>query len=42
MVTLYNVIDGRTGKHHSVAIVKEEDVKYFIKISTTNKFSLII
>ena len=29
MVTLYNVIDTRTGKHHSVAIISEEDAKYF-------------
>lgn len=29
-VKLYNVIDIRTGKFHSVAIVKKENVKYFI------------
>ena len=29
-VKLYNVIDTRTGKFHSVAIVKEDKVKYFI------------
>ena len=30
MVTLYNVIDIRTGQHHSVAIVKQRNVKYYI------------
>ena len=30
MVTLYNVIDTRTGKHHSIAIVSEKKAKYFI------------
>lgn len=29
MVTLYNVIDTRTGKFHSEAVVYEENVKYF-------------
>ena len=29
-VTLYNVIDIRTDQFHSVAIVKEKNVKYFI------------
>ena len=29
-VKLYNVIDTRTGKFHSVAIVKKDNVKYFI------------
>ena len=30
MVTLYNVIDTRTGQHHSVAVVKERNAKWFI------------
>lgn len=30
MVRLTNVTDSRTGKHHSVVIVKERYVKYFI------------
>jgi len=29
MVTLYNVTDIRTGKTHSVAIVKRSHVKWF-------------
>lgn len=31
MVTLHNVIDTRTGQFHSVAVVKERNVKYFVK-----------
>ena len=30
MVTLYNVIDIRTGQFHSVAKVKPRNVKWFI------------
>ena len=30
MVTLHNVIDTRTGQFHSVAVVKERNVKYFV------------
>ena len=30
MITLYNVIDTRTGQYHSVAIVKERNAKYFV------------
>ena len=30
MVTLYNVIDIRTEQFHSVAVVKERNVKWFI------------
>ena len=30
MIRLKNVIDTRTGQYHSVAIVKEKNVKYFI------------
>lgn len=30
MVTLYNVIDTRTRQFHSVAVVKEKNVKWFI------------
>ena len=29
MVTLYNVIDIRTMQYHSVAVVKEKNVKWF-------------
>lgn len=28
-ITLYNVIDIRTGKFHSVAVVSENKVKFF-------------
>ena len=31
MITLYNVIDTRTGLFHSVAIIKERNAKYFVK-----------
>ena len=34
MVTLYNVIDIRTGQIHSVAIIKEQHAKYFIDAET--------
>lgn len=30
MVTLYNVIDTRTGKFHSMVMVKERYVKFFV------------
>ena len=30
MVTLYNVIDTRTNQYHSVAVVKERNVKWFV------------
>lgn len=30
MVTLYNVVDTRTGQHHSVAIVKERNARWFV------------
>lgn len=30
MVTLYNVIDTRTGKFHSEVIVKQRMVKFFV------------
>lgn len=30
MITLYNVIDTRTNQFHSVAVVKEKNVKWFI------------
>ena len=29
--TLYNVIDTRTGQFHSVAVVSEKNLKYFVK-----------
>ena len=31
MVRLENVIDTRTGQFHSVAVVKERNVKYFVE-----------
>ena len=34
MVKLYNVVDVRTNQFHSVAIVKERNVKYFIPANT--------
>ena len=30
MITLYDVIDTRTGLHHSVAIVREQDARGFV------------
>lgn len=30
-ITLYNVIDTRTNKFHSIAIVKERNAKWFIR-----------
>lgn len=30
MITLYNVIDIRSGRHHSVAVVKDKDAHYFV------------
>lgn len=30
MVTLYNVIDARTGKFHSEVIVKQRMVRFFV------------
>ena len=30
LITLYNVIDTRTNKYHSVAIVKQKYVKWFV------------
>ncbi len=30
MITLHDVIDIRTGKHHSIVIVRERLSKYFI------------
>lgn len=34
MVTLRDVIDIRTGKHHSIAIVKEKNARYFVSTDT--------
>lgn len=34
MIVLYNVIDIRTEQFHSVAIVKEQNVKWFIPANT--------
>ena len=33
MVTLYNVRDLRTNQFHSIAIVKERNVKWFIPVT---------
>ena len=30
MIKLYDVIDTRTGLHHSVAIVREQDTRWFV------------
>jgi hypothetical protein len=30
MITLYNVIDIRTGQHYSVVIVKQRNAKWFV------------
>lgn len=30
MITLYNVIDTRTNMHHSVAVIKEQDARWFV------------
>ena len=30
MVTLYDVIDIRTGNYYSVAVVKQRNAKYFV------------
>ena len=30
MITLYNVIDTRTGNFHSIAVVKKRNAKWFI------------
>lgn len=30
MITLYDVIDTRTGKYHSIVKVKEKLAKYFV------------
>ena len=34
MVTLYNVIDVRTNNFHPVAIVKEQNARWFIPVVT--------
>ena len=36
MVTLRNVIDIRTNKFHSIARVKEQNVKYFLPAEEEN------
>ena len=36
MITLRNVIDVRTGKRHSIAVVKENKVKYFVPAEEEN------
>lgn len=36
-VRLENVIDTRTGQFHSVAIVKEKNVKYFVPAEEENE-----
>lgn len=36
MVTLRNVIDIRTNKLHSIARVKDKDVKYFLSTDEEN------
>jgi hypothetical protein len=36
MVTLYDVVDIRTGKFHSVVVVKERTAKWFVKVEEYN------
>ena len=36
MVTLYNVVDKRTGLFHSVAIVKQRNAKWFVPVEEVN------
>lgn len=36
-VRLYNVMDTRTGKIHSVAVVSEKNVRYFVPIFKTEE-----
>ena len=33
LVTLYNVVDTRTNQFHSIAIVKERNVKWFTPVT---------
>ena len=33
MVTLYNVIDTRTGNYYSVAIIKQRNAKWFVPVN---------
>lgn len=33
MITLYDVVDIRTGRYHSVVMVKEKDAKYFVPVN---------
>ena len=35
MVTLYDVIDTRTGQYHSIAIIKERNAKWFVPAEDT-------
>ena len=37
MVRLYNVIDIRTGQFHSVAVVSQRNVKWFIPAESPNE-----
>lgn len=34
MITLYNVLDTRTNQVHSIAIIKEKNVKWFVPVRT--------
>lgn len=36
MVTLYNVVDIRNNQFHSIAIVKERNVKWYVPEKTKN------
>ena len=36
MVTLYNVIDTRTGNYYSVVIVKQRNAKWFREVNNEN------
>jgi hypothetical protein len=37
MITLENVIDTRTGNFHSVAIVKDENKRFFVPVIQQDK-----
>lgn len=36
-IEMHNVIDTRTGQFHSVAVVKEKNVKYFVSAEEENE-----
>ena len=34
MITLYNVLDTRTNQVHSIAIIKEQNAKWFVSVES--------